>query len=341
MDVLLFPMMSDSRWLAVSSDCSGDIVLETYPQRLAYALHLHTNGSGPMLPTIVFTGGASKLLLLNSLFKLYLNTPSFESDSSQIHLHLVNNSFMVADVSSFSSIEVRYSTPVDRNLNGNIFRLNPLHEMENCTELSLPSAIRDAVVGRLLAPFSDLICIFSEDEGGISGVLALLGRLCSYISMASTPLHRPTIIVFVTDSDALSAQQLLRESFDEVITVYLEKRTRSGKKTKIIRDLLGHAQSVQRKREEQRLLFSRLQYAAIFDYACQFFAHYPDKHNRFNFVEWSRYRRPVPKMKNHILTLLDELDGVEISAIAVPLIVSSIILDSRPPGMHGKDNPTL
>lgn len=80
-------------------------------------------------------------------------------------------------------------------------------------------------------------------------------------------------------------------------------------------------------------------FAAFLDYDCSHFAERIAK--PFNFVRTSRIRNIVaPDLKFYLTNVLRNTSSIyELKSSAVPLVASSLLLDSYPPGLHCESTP--
>ncbi|KAI9777798.1 MAG: hypothetical protein M1839_008593 [Geoglossum umbratile] len=226
-------------------------------------------------------------------------------------------------------------------------------------------AIVNRVYVRLIAPFSNVICFFGSDHGGMR---ATARRLASWaISKPPSDLHPEAIpralVVLETTCNKFNTkaaerklfQYIMEESykmyglvdsaqvisnldrhFQAIEVIYIEGRLGCGELTaEVLRErIILEASKTQRAREDHNTLLTFGHFQAFFHLAC---SHFSSSSNLpFQFVLSSRLRNPVPYgFEKHLDELL-QLTPTEDSlwAVSAPLLASALVLDSCRPGMH-------
>lgn len=235
-------------------------------------------------------------------------------------------------------------------------KTNKCHVIENLA-LHRPQAEAQFVskLYRLLSPFADVYCIFATDIGGFRQVACLVASWLEQMSMMYSAVPLPQLVV-VTDKIPLGkrseqearrallsliAEETRLEIFScfsdlEVVSTY-QKRLSSTEQLSVIRGrILQASENVRSTREASRKLFSAVHFSAFFDLACAHFSTNPDI--PFDFVKASRVDNPItPDLTEHLsnfIRLVKHPD--ELLTYAIPMLSSSLLLDSFPPDAHGE-----
>ncbi|KFY69541.1 hypothetical protein V496_00161 [Pseudogymnoascus sp. VKM F-4515 (FW-2607)] len=208
--------------------------------------------------------------------------------------------------------------------------------------------IKDLIHARLLLMFTDVICIFADDCGGLDGVMTKLITWARLNSASSLPV-RPRVLVVarlpgeIFDLEVLHfrSQLFLASNFSScfssvnVINSLVKLRTSSKAQFSALEWVLAQETAAARQaRATSYTLFSSIHLAALFDKAWQRFAKFPNA--SFNFIRSSREGNAVNyESRGHIEAFLRlSLESKLPNNIAIPFISSAITLDSFPPEMH-------
>ncbi len=213
------------------------------------------------------------------------------------------------------------------------------------------------IYGRLLLPFADVFCIFASDVGGFRGVASQLANWLRDVTISvSTPFTRPSVVV-VTDKIPLTqvaeneAQKdllwLLREetnsdpfvlfSFIEVVAVPQNQKFRSPSSLERLQhQLMRRIQDAEQSKRKTRTLYSLTHFVAFFESACEHFS--ASSSEPFNFIKASRSHNPLAEdHAAHLANFLKSCDTAQdLTNFAVPVVASSLLIDSYPPDCHGK-----
>lgn len=210
---------------------------------------------------------------------------------------------------------------------------------------------------RLLLPFTDVFCFFASDMGGFRIVARHLARWLNSNPMPLLPVFVKPRVVVVTDkipptklreAEARKALLwLLREETAEnlfnlisAIDVVAISPPRvlgaSDPSHRLKASLLRWANSVQQSRVKARTSYSLTHFAAFFEAACQHFAE--SSTGPFDFVKASRMQNPPASgLRKHLVNFLRLCETPQdVTGFAAPIIASSFLLDSYPPGCHCK-----
>lgn len=210
---------------------------------------------------------------------------------------------------------------------------------------------------RLLLPFTNVFCFFASDMGGFRIVARHLARWLNSDPMSPVPVFVKPRVVVVTDKIPPTKQReaearrallwLLKEETREdlfnlisAIDVVAISPPRvlgaSDQSRRLTASLLRWANNVQQDRVKARTSYSLTHFAAFFESACQHFAESSTR--PFDFVNASRMQNPLASdLKKHLMNFLRQCETPQVvTGFAAPIIASSFLLDSYPPGCHRK-----
>lgn len=244
----------------------------------------------------------------------------------------------------------------DYRLGGNLpesvsYRCHETKSARNVWTRGQPD-IHDTVLTRLLFPFSDLVCIFADDLGGVDAVLDLvetwsvvkcttdladiarpaLPRVCVITSGSSTPGAQLQEEAWRARLDALhylnhfSSVQVFRFDSDNDLHFHRDLRFLLVNELKASRVL----------KKEHRIQFNADHLANFFSQAILHLTTNPN--DKFSFLAAARAYRPVPlSYSEQIKTLLctRAKHGIGFDQIAT-LIASCLLLDAYPNACHSK-----
>ncbi|KAG0133090.1 hypothetical protein HOY82DRAFT_483158 [Tuber indicum] len=199
---------------------------------------------------------------------------------------------------------------------------------------------RHMLCGRLLGPFTDIICIFTSDVGGLWGVV----RVLSYWSdLLEVGMWFPEVVMIweqppypspspVVDS---VAPQLL---YDMLCTKGILYPMAWGIQVVEVSDadilvhILTHCHRARRRRRESQTLYSLSHMIALFRRACDHASTTMDI--SFNPIITSRYLNAVPQTLSVCLEAFLHMLGHQHFNRASWMIAASIAFNAMPPGMH-------
>lgn len=199
------------------------------------------------------------------------------------------------------------------------------------------------LVGRLLSPFSDVICFFADDKGGLADIASLFSRLSQIIPGSGWPHFPPRAIVFV--NCLVREVPVMEQLLSELVTTnpfwrYKVYSCRVSLPTEsLLKRILQEATESRVERAKNRMAFNTAQVCFLFNEACTFFS--KQISHPFNFIHSARKARPVPVMGPHIAELFSSQTMVEVAAIGIPIVASAVLLDAKVPGMHCKSTKYL
>lgn len=243
----------------------------------------------------------------------------------------------------------------DYRLGGTIPEGRPIkcHEMKsvhNTWPLKQPD-IHDAVLTRLLFPFSSLVCLFAEDLGGVDAVLdkieiwsamkpttdladfarQALPRVCVITSGPLTPSSQIQDEVWrarsgkLNDSNHFSSVQILR--FDVGDHSDFHKNLRFS--------LVNELETSRILKDEHRVQFNADHLVDFFSQATLHLA--ANRGGKFSFIAASRTYRPIPSaFPEQVRALLCSRAKYRVSFDEVATLIGScLLLDAYPNSCHG------
>jgi hypothetical protein len=311
----------------------------TYGQRLHNVL-----GDLPFpdtqFPTILFClGKGSKVLALQSMFPNNNITRRKAHGIANLHL----------DTTTAGS---RYPL-LFADYNPDAGFLNQIGQWNGCHEnvryrvhvgddtAATAKELVDKIHAQLLLNFVDVVCFFADDLGGHEYVADRLMRWTQCRRDAQClPLHKPSVVVVVSSSQACPALSLMentlefRETFASLTVV--DTTVRSG--LSVFANLKGiltyEADIIRECRSELRVQYSATHIKAFFVEALKGFATSPD--TGFNFLAASRRGRRGPhELTPHIREFFSLATREEISKAAMSsFVASALLMDCYPAGMH-------
>jgi hypothetical protein len=214
--------------------------------------------------------------------------------------------------------------------------------------------------GRLLFPFADVFCFFCEDLGGLQSVARLLAAWLDSRSGAAQSAaagHAQPSVLLVTEAmpmgrgdDANTRSAFLRElrlataknALDyvaavDVVALLPKRAVSTGARYRLLKErLLDGSDGAQNRRHEAGLSFSATHLAALVE--CGLDAFVSQTTEPFCCIKASRTHSPVaPDLALHLRTLVDSTQSAsDLANFAAPVMASSFLLDSYPPGAHRK-----
>jgi hypothetical protein len=351
-------MCEHTAWLGLvagsAAGLHGAMLLEFNRLQTILALRIFPNPSTQTPSLITFIGGSYKTRVVRELI-----SPFKSQDHANAHIHAypptINHDRPVLLVDYTFPGQIQHEQFFyDINCH-EIFRRSLSWTNQSGQEFR-PRNIAENVLARLLAPFSDVVCVFSSDFGGLAGVGELLEALMRK-GLASTlpPVIRPAVFVVMDDATinaphtSLIAKQFLLEmiqrNFSGEISAHFSNLTvlciSSRKPQALLDHVLPAVTEMQKRRKEARYLFSLHHFCALFKHACDHFSRTITE--PIDLVKFSRLQNPVPQaFSQHLAEFLGQLPTeVELTRSGIPLVASSIFLDSSPPGMHGRSSSII
>lgn len=334
-------------WLRVHQD--GSSFFLQYGNRLNNITHSlpHPERQYPSL--IFFVGKQSKARAVRALF------PG-NSISRCRNYGIANICLDPATLNDEHPVLLADSTPdhPQKNLRGKV----ACHEITNYpvswsdSENSLASQdLVDHIHARILSLFTDVLCIFAQDCGGLDAVAERLATWTAIGSASSLPGSvRPRLLIVTSISGSGFNSEALRfrlrvladpkfsASFSSLHVVNVLGSIRSPREQfsglgMILRDETSTARA---ERVNTHTLFSMVHVTAFFDMALRNFATSPQ--HAFDFIGSTRESNPIPaNFQQHLTSFMGLSSEHQLPQnIIWDFIASAIILDSFPRDMHRK-----
>jgi len=237
-------------------------------------------------------------------------------------------------------------------------------DLESDQEIHKPSGLpiqahvpseRDNLItlihAKLLHPFSDVLCVFCDENNGLSSVTARLAAWAAHTAPNSARRSLPRVIVAIrADKNIFEARMSVyiseliaiprfSDAFCSLKIVNIQGTTKTllGSLKIAIKNELEVAYL---SRKQSCTLFSATHTAAFFDSALRIFTQDPVA--TFDFFRSSREFNPVAQdFKHHLRTFMRMcLDHHVPRAVGLSYVASTLLLDCFPPGMHRRYLPS-
>ncbi|KAL3469016.1 FabD/lysophospholipase-like protein [Aspergillus californicus] len=215
---------------------------------------------------------------------------------------------------------------------------------------------QDLILARLLFLFTDVICIFADDVGGLDGVRQLLQTWTKIGSASSLPAAtRPRVIIVESQSQSatdsvLDEEDLLSELsgpgsaffqvFGDLEVFYLPQGSLSPQALflGLRREISQQLQRARAARDRHNAIFSANHFNRFFDLALSHTSHLS---RPFNFIRSARESRPLDDaFASHLTRFISAANKTRLPYDSVAsYIASAILMDAYPQGMH-KFNPS-
>ena len=216
--------------------------------------------------------------------------------------------------------------------------------------------IRLILYARLVALFSDVVCIFADDFGGLTGVAEFLIQWVRMGAPSSLPLSiRPRVVIVARKEETAVTHNILEiedlrmmlrqegqetyaQVFSSISLMHLggDHVSPLARHRRLKEVILLEVDVSRRERIERRVHFSATHFEAFFHGAVQHLAKSIDE--PFNFIGCTRLCNPIEgEYRDHIATFvsLSNESFLPYESV-VSFIASSILMDAYPPRMHGK-----
>ncbi|KAF3028716.1 hypothetical protein E8E12_000182 [Didymella heteroderae] len=335
--------------------CVRHEALRTLP--LAQHLQAERRSYSCAWPSLfVLIGNAERSATLQTLFGVKkARWPLTSRTGSEMHLHLDPTTAFVERPILLASYDARQRS-VSRTIGRTIARPDKCHKETRHVLRQLPSseqAASDDVLPRLLGPFADVFCFFSDDLGGFRQIAQCLARWLDQGCSPSLPnIVRPSVLVVtsgVVTSGADKAKSTLLSMLAEettvdlhqqfadidVLVVFPKKAVSAEARWRPLRErLMKRSDRMRIERKARRVLYSATHLAAFLQSAGPHFARNPS--DPFYCIQASRAHNPVaPDLAEHHSTFLKHIvSSTQLMEFAAPLLASTLLLDSYPPGAH-------
>lgn len=339
-----------SYWLSLYAQGIESVLLESDRLQVLTNQIISPYTQQPSL--IVFLGNTTKSRALRELFGVRDYKARRKQGSSEIHLYL--------DASSIFHSRPIYLADGDFTKSSSIKipATNKCHETTRRALLESSLSLNergDEIYSRLLFPFTDVFCIFSDDLSGFRQVARYLSTWLEQGQASTLPKSTYPRVIVITENIPLTAErearkgflQLLEEEttkdisekFSAIDIVALFPRSQMSAEARYRRlkeSILNGSDQVRRNREDTQTLFSAIHFSAFFKYACDHFC--KSSTELFDFIKASRIQTPVStNLREHLSNFLKHIKATkELTEFAVLAIASSFLLDNYLPDTHGK-----
>ena len=352
---------SHSRWLHVCVRDEETTLTET--DRLQTLIDQLPNSDTKYPSCAVFIGNKAKSRTLQELVAVN-NQRRCKRNHGEVHLYMDSSSafqerpllFADGDVPDHETKDKEFPPEkCHRSTIQVLVRSRNGHLKPNLKELT------DNLYIRLLHPFADVFCLFAIDFGGLRSIARCVASWLEKSTPSTfTARTSPQLIIIQEDvkpdiqTEAAARTVFLRLLTKEttkdifnlfaavhVLFVFPESMvptqvSAQARHRRFKERLMSSLDETQRRKSEAQMLLSARHFVAFFECACDHFA--TDTFEPFDFVRASRLRTPVsPTLVEHLTNFLTEIKSPEeLTRFGVPLIASSILMDSCPPDMHRK-----
>lgn len=221
---------------------------------------------------------------------------------------------------------------------------------------AVPHLLQDTILSRLLFLFTDVICLFADDVGGLDGVKTLLTSWATIGSASSLPSTvRPRLLVISQEDLSSSTYNLLeRENFRDdllqdtgldlsqtfasikAIVLPGEHLSPFARHTKLRKKIAREFHLARRSRTAASAAFSGTHQSALFDSALNHVSH--SIQEPFDFARAAREANPLgTNYSAHVENFLSltMAQAIPIEAVC-SFIASSVLMDAYPPNMHSE-----
>jgi hypothetical protein len=296
----------------------------------------------------ILLGNRHKLLALRSLG---INPPGSSKKRAFGDIHLfsapgtVTHPLLVADGDLFSRGKFNKAYGNPRCHENSMYQVKPSLGFE-----SMENAVT-RLYNQLLLPFSDLVCLFVDDLGGMAKVTEHLRSWLHPDQQFALTGIQPWLLLVVSKDLEVNEQLMLREliraqngvkpRFRGYQVFNIAESVRQTRATKECQNRpwdrlqakIWSLSGISRRRREG-LLFSVPHFSSFIHSAVDRFVD-PGK-RPLEVVEASRLKMPVAAdLETHLITFLKTMRSTEtVTTLGIPIITSSFILDHYPPSMH-------
>ena len=207
----------------------------------------------------------------------------------------------------------------------------------------------------VISPFTDVYCLFATDIGGFRQVACVVAAWLQQTPLICPSALLPQLMV-VTDkipsgkrSEVEAKRALLSLIAEEtkidvfaqfsvldVVSLPRQELASAAQFSLLKSRVIQASNEVRCRRQACRMLFSAVHFNAFFDLACDHFS--KNSSAPFNFIRASRVDNPIAEdLAEHVTNLIRLVQCPDaLLNHAIPMIASSLLLDSYPPDAHGK-----
>jgi hypothetical protein len=332
----------DTSWLKFVHDGESEAAAISYSGRLAQLVSEMSHKDSQCPSLAFFLGAKAKDDALQQLFPGDHGRRNRRADSGTvINLQLDRSSthhshpLLFADCNPSLRPDFEWDEKPSRAMG----QFYPLAHARSTSKLDL----LEDILARLLFRFTDIICLFADDCGGLLGARCLLSGWAKRNKQRTGNLWRPHVVVAsrltrVEDekimSHAFKDDSDLQQAFASIamIAVPIEGIGRSGLGEYLRRTIV----LAREERASASVLFSAQHTNAFFQQALRHFIQHPIE--PFDFVRASRYGNEVTEdIAMHLENFLQLTRTYEVPSLAAcSFVASALLVDAYPPGMHSK-----
>jgi hypothetical protein len=219
---------------------------------------------------------------------------------------------------------------------------------------AVPHLVQDIVLSRLLFLFTDVICLFADDVGGLDGVKTLLTTWATIGSASSLPSTvRPRLLVISEEDHSSATYNLLEredfryhllhntgidlsQTFASIKAIMLpgEYLSPAVQHMRLRENIAREFDLAHRSRDTASVAFSGTHQNALFDRALEHISRTIEE--PFDFVRAARLDNELrTDYSSHVENFLSLTRMKEIPTdAACSFIASSVLMDAYPPNMH-------
>ena len=271
----------------------------------------------------------------DGVVNLRLDTPTFNCDTP----------LMFADANPLTPIPGRLDAPICHE-----HTTTPL-----ASEPPITEHIQVYLYARLVAAFSDVVCIFADDFGGLNGVANFLVGWIKMGAPSTLPKQvRPRLVIVVREEEAAATHSVLEtedlrlrlqqeseelrgEVFASISLIHLagDHISPLARHRRLKEILVTEVESARKERIEQSVHFSATHFDAFFQQAIKHLMHSTEP---FDFIASTRLHNPIDdEYQSHLSTFLELGTDCCMSFWSlISYIASSILMDAYPPKMHSE-----
>jgi hypothetical protein len=207
----------------------------------------------------------------------------------------------------------------------------------------------DLLIARLFLWFTDVICVFADDVGGLDGVKVLL-LSWAMIGSAAKPTFtvRPRVLVVLKDKSSAAQDWLnednllldlgveLKQTYASIEITSLSEAGHNPQYQRLHLEIMRHVDITQKARSANSALISAVHQNALFGLALQHTAR--TIHEPFDHILAARAGNELScDFRSHLENFLKLCRAHKVPDNAtVSYIASSILMDAFPPGSAGK-----
>jgi hypothetical protein len=219
---------------------------------------------------------------------------------------------------------------------------------------AVPHLVQDIILSRLLFLFTDVICLFADDVGGLDGVKTLLTTWATIGSASSLPSTvRPRLLIISEEDHSSATYSLLEredfrydllhstgmdlsQTFTSIKAIVLpgEHLSPAVQHMRLRGNITREFDLARQSRNTVSVAFSGTHQNALFDRALEHISRTIEE--PFDFVRAARLTNELrTDYSSHVENFLSLTKVKEIPTDAVcSFIASSVLMDAYPPNMH-------